>query len=64
MKKQVARPAESFAIEVGRVFLSVARCVLFGDGGRPRYGQTPPIGGVPREDVLKAAAMVKEIIIL
>lgn len=45
--------------EVGRVFFSVIRCILFGDGGQPRYGQTPPVGGVPQEDLLKAAAMVR-----
>jgi len=40
-----------------KILLQVIRCVLFGYG-RPRYAQTPPIGGVLLEDIVKAGGMV------
>jgi len=45
---------------VGHIFLDTTRCILFGDG-RPRYGQTPPLGGILIDDLLKAGAMVSSI---
>ncbi|KAI9450534.1 hypothetical protein BJY52DRAFT_1191759 [Lactarius psammicola] len=41
----------------GRCFLKTVRTILFGEG-RPRYGQTPPIGGIPLCDLVKAGAMI------
>jgi hypothetical protein len=41
----------------GRCFLQTIRTILFGCG-RPRYGQTPPIGGILLCDLVKAGTMV------
>jgi len=41
----------------GRCFLQTIRTILFG-GGRPRYAQTPPIGGILLCDLVKAGAMI------
>ena len=44
----------------GHCFLKTIRTILFG-AGRPRYGQTPPIGGIVFDDLVKAGAMVSYI---
>lgn len=37
--------------------MHVIRRILFGEG-RPRYGQSPPIGGVLMQDIVTAGALV------
>jgi hypothetical protein len=44
-------------VAAGQCFLQTIRMILF-SGGRPRYGQTPPIGGILLCDLVKAGAMV------
>lgn len=41
----------------GHCFLQTIHMILFSEG-RPRYGQTPPIGGILLCDLVKAGAMV------
>ncbi|KAH9011092.1 hypothetical protein EDB83DRAFT_2322272 [Lactarius deliciosus] len=44
-------------VTAGKIFLQVMRCILFGNG-RPRYAQTPPIGGILLEDIVKAGGLI------
>lgn len=48
---------ESDDVTCAKLLLRIIRTILFGDG-RPRYGQTPPIGGILLQDILKAGAFV------
>lgn len=41
----------------GKVLMHIIRRILFGDG-RPRYGQSPPLGGILLQDALTAGALV------
>ena len=57
MHNKDLQPEDKPDVITAKTLLQVIRCILFGDG-RPRYAQTPPIGGVLLDDIIKAGELV------